>query len=252
MNFTINPNFQFLENDLKKILEDFKKEGTLIGSDKRNVIKFFPLKDLVINVKSFKTPAFINKIVYQYFRKSKARRSFEYANRLLENGVGTPQPIAYFEEYSLLGLEKSFYISEQMQCDLTYRELVLNPDYPDYENILRQFTQFSFELHEKGIEFLDHSPGNTLIKNLGNGRYAFALVDLNRMNFDQKLSFERRMKNLSRLTHREDMVAVMSDEYAKLYHQPYEKVFGKMNALTFKFQKKYHRKIELKKKLKLK
>ncbi len=251
MNFIINPNFKFLENDLEKILDNFKEKGTLIGSDKRNIIKFFPMGGLIINVKSFKKPTFINQIVYKYFRKSKARRSFEYANLLIEYGVGTPQPIAYVEEYSLLGLERSFYISEQMQCDLTYRELVLDPEYPDYQNILRQFTQFSFELHEKGIEFLDHSPGNTLIKNLGNGKYAFSLVDLNRMNFDQNLSFERRMKNLSRLTHREDMVAEMSTEYAKLYHQPYEKVFGKMNALTTKFQKKYHRKIELKKKFKL-
>lgn len=252
MNFTINSDFHFLEDDLKKILENFNNEGTLIGNDKRNSIKYFPLGNLVINVKSFKKPTFINKIVYKYFRKSKARRSFEYANRLMKNGIGTPQPIGYFEEYSWLGLERSFYISEQMQCDLTYRELVLNPEYPDYENILRQFTQFSFELHQKGIEFLDHSPGNTLITNMGNGRYAFSLVDLNRMNFERNLGFERRMKNLSRLTHREDMVAMMSDEYAKLYHQSYQKVFEEMNAWTSKFQKRYHRKIELKKKLKLK
>ena len=252
MNFIINPDFKFLEDDLKKVLQNFKTEGVLIGTDKRNAIKYFKVGAITINVKSFKKPSFINSIVYKYFRKSKARRSFEYANRLLENGVGTPQPIAFFEEYSLFGLAKSFYISEQMQSDLTYRELVLNLDYPDYENILRQFTQFSFELHEKGIEFLDHSPGNTLIKSCGNGKYAFFLVDLNRMNFDQNLSFERRMKNLSRLTHREDMVAMMSDEYAKLYRQSYEKIFEKMNVLTSKFQKKYHRKIELKKKLKLK
>ena len=44
------------------------------------------------------------------------------------------------------------------------KELVEIPDFPDHDTILRQFTRFSFNLHEKGIEFLDHSPGNTLIK----------------------------------------------------------------------------------------
>jgi hypothetical protein len=40
---------------------------------------------------------------------------------------------------------------------IDFRELVEVPDYPDHENILRQFTKFTFNLHEKGIEFLDHS-----------------------------------------------------------------------------------------------
>lgn len=244
-----SPQFASLQKELAAVIEQFSNSGTLLENGKRNVIKVFPLSDININVKSFKIPKFYNSIVYKYFRKSKARRSFEYANVLKENNIGTPQPIAYFENYNSLGLHDSYYISEHLQADLTYRELV-ETDYPDSENILRQFTRFSFQLHEKGIEFLDHSPGNTLIKRNAEGQYDFFLVDLNRMKFHTRMPFAARMKNLSRLTPKKEMVMVMSDEYAKLYSRPYVEVFDKMWFYTRKFQEKYFRKRKLKKQLK--
>ncbi|MGZ9675482.1 Kdo domain containing protein [Flavobacterium sp. GNP001] len=230
-------------------IKNFKTTGTVFGDGQRNIIKLFTVDGAVINIKSFKIPNIINQIAYKYFRKSKARRSYEYATRLLENGIGTPQPLAYVEHFNWLGLQSSFYASAHLQTELTYRELVLQPDYPDHENILRQFTAFTFLLHEKGIEFLDHSPGNTLIKNEGNGRYSFYLVDLNRMNFHHEMSFDLRMKNFSRLTPKEEMIAVMSDEYSKLAAIPYDEVFAKMNFYTINFQTKFHRKRARKQKL---
>lgn len=230
-------------------IKNFKTTGTVFGDGQRNIIKLFTVDGAMVNIKSFKIPNIINQIAYKYFRKSKARRSYEYATRLLENGIGTPQPLAYVEHFNWLGLQSSFYASAHLQTELTYRELVLQPDYPDHENILRQFTAFTFLLHEKGIEFLDHSPGNTLIKNEGNGRYSFYLVDLNRMNFHREMSFDLRMKNFSRLTPKEEMIAVMSDEYSKLVTIPYEEVFAKMNFYTIDFQTKFHRKRARKQKL---
>jgi len=225
--------------------------GVLFGDGQRNKIKLFELEGKTINVKSFKIPHLINKIAYKYFRKSKARRSFEYATALLEKGIGTPQPIAYFENYDSVGLKDSYYVSEHLQCDLTFRELVEIPDYPDHSTILRQFTRFSFDLHEKGIEFLDHSPGNTLIKKVGEGQYNFYLVDLNRMNFHDMMDFDLRMKNLSHLTPKKEMIAVMSNEYSKLYTSQSEfEIFEKMWFYTNDFQVKFHNKIKMKKLLK--
>ncbi|MFV8342765.1 lipopolysaccharide kinase InaA family protein [Flavobacterium sp. XS2P39] len=231
------------------MIEDFDSSGVLFGDGQRNTIKLFDLEGKTVNIKSFKIPNVINQVAYKYFRKSKARRSFEYANKLLENGIGTPQPIAYAENFTLLGLEKSFYCSEHLQAELTFRELVQNPDYPDHENILRQFTKFTFDLHEKGIEFLDHSPGNTLIKKGAQNRYEFYLVDLNRMNFHDAMDFDSRMKNFHRLTPKTEMIAIMSEAYAKLYTKKYDEVFAKMWFYTNDFQLKFHRKIARKKKL---
>lgn len=236
--------------DILSLIKSFSTSGQLFGNGQRNIIKLFDIEGVTVNIKSFKIPNIINKIAYRYFRKSKARRSFEYAAILLEKGIGTPQPLAFLENFSVFGLRDSYYVSEHLNADLTYRELVEIPDYPDHENILRQFTRFSFNLHEKGIEFIDHSPGNTLIKKNKEGNYEFFLVDLNRMSFHDSMTFEMRMKNLCRLTPVKDMVAVMSNEYSKLYSESEEKTFETLWKYTTDFQEKFYRKKRLKKKLK--
>ncbi|WP_268847301.1 Kdo domain containing protein [Flavobacterium aestivum] len=250
MQFKINNRLIKYTDSVKSSILEFKSSGKIFGDGKRNIIKLFELDGKTINIKSFKIPNLINKIVYKYFRKSKARRSFEYATLLLEKGIGTPEPIAYLENYNWIGLKDSYYVSEHLQCDLTYRELVEIPDYPDHENILRQFTQFSFLLHQKGIEFKDHSPGNTLILKKSQEQYDFFLVDLNRMEFHKSMPFELRMKNLCRLTPMKEMVAVMSNEYAKLSGESEELIFETLWKYTADFQEKYWRKKRLKKKLK--
>jgi hypothetical protein len=201
-----------------------------------------------INIKAFKIPNIINQVVYSFFRKSKAQRSFEYAIKLKNLGIGTPKPIAYFEYKSNSLFKKSFYVSEQQDCDLTYRELTTNFDYSDYDDMLRAFTRFTYNLHEKGIHFLDHSPGNTLIKKKDKS-YDFYLVDLNRMNFGP-LDFETRIKNFAKLTIHKLMVEIMSDEYAKCIGKPYDKIFDLMWKETEAFQYRFHRKKRLKKRLK--
>lgn len=250
MKYILSPSFKSVENKVLLFISEFKTTGELFGDGKRNVIKLFKLEGMTMNVKSFKIPNLINKIAYRYFRKSKARRSYEYATFLLENGFGTPQPIAYLENHDWIGLKDSYYISEHFQCDITFRQLLELPDYPDHENILRQFTRFSYSLHQKGIEFKDHSPGNTLIKKNAEGKYDFFLVDLNRMDFHQKMSFELRMKNLCRLTPIKEMVVVMSNEYAKLSGESEKLVFETLWKYTADFQEKFYRKKRLKKKLK--
>lgn len=235
---------------IENFINNFSNSGKIFIKGNRNTIKLFELEEaLTLNIKSFKEPNLINKIVYKYFRKSKAQRSFEYALFLLKNDIGTPKPVAYFENSSLLGLKDSYYVSEHLQCDLTYRELV-ETVYPDAENILRQFTQFTFSMHEKGIEFLDHSPGNTLIVKTSEGKYAFYLVDLNRMKFHHQMDFETRMKNLSKITPKEDMIAIMSNEYAKLAGIDEDKIFTTMWKLTQEFQYRFYRKKRIKKRLK--
>lgn len=243
-----------MQEQILDCISDFKTSGKLFGDGKRNVIKLFELEGLTMNIKSFKVPNLINRIVYSSLRKSKARRSFEYATLLLEKGVGTPRPIAYLENYDWMGLRDSYYASEHLKYDLTYRELVEIPSYPDHENILRQFTRFSYDLHQKGIEFKDHSPGNTLIKkreqDSHRAQYDFFLVDLNRMRFHAQLSFDQRMRNLRRLTPEKEMVAVMSNEYAKLSGEAESLIFECLWKYTSDFQEQFHKKKRLKKQLK--
>lgn len=248
MKVVVSEKFQTSKEEILTLLENFDNKGELFGKGARNKIKIFVFGGEKVNVKSFKIPNLVNKIAYRFIRKSKAQRSFEYAHELLQRGIGTPYPVAYAEDTSGLYFQKSFYVSEHLGCDLTFRVLVEDWNYPQWEEILRAFTRFTFELHEKQIQFLDHSPGNTLIKS-NNGDFQFFLVDLNRMNF-KELTFEERMKNFARLTPHKEMVAVMASEYAKLTGKPKEEIFEKMWFNTQEFQRKFRKKRQLKKKLK--
>lgn len=248
MTSKFSSDFLNYKKELSDIIKNFDSNGQIFGNGDRNVIKTIEFEGITLNIKSFKEPNFINQIAYQYFRKSKAKRSFEYATILKDKGIGTPDPVAYFEFKKGIGFGKSFYISKHELPHLTYRELVHNPNYPNHEQILRAFTRFTYELHEKGVEFLDHSPGNTLIY-LNDKTYNFALVDLNRMRFKQ-LDFRERMFNFRRLTPKKRMVEVMSDEYSQLIQKPKKEVFELMWEFTQEFQRKFHKKQKRKKLLK--
>lgn len=247
MNYVVNTDFQSHEQQLISFIQNYETTGEDFGNQDRNSLKLFELDGSTINVKSFKIPNIVNQITYRFFRKSKAQRSFEYANTLTELGIGTPKPIGFFEYQSLLLFKKSYYISAHLQYDLTYRELTTDLNYQDHEAILRAFTRFTFELHEKGINFLDHSPGNTLIQ-LNNGDYKFYLVDLNRMRFED-MNFQERIKNFAKLTIHKSMIEVMSDEYAKLINRPYKDVYNLMWQETEVFQNRFHRKRRIKNKI---
>jgi len=235
------------EAKLLGFINHFHTEGHKIYGGSRNTLKTFELEHSKVTIKAFKTPNAVNRIVYNYFRKSKAQRSYEHALKLLELGIGTPKPIAYMEESNAFSFLDSYYICEHIDYDLTYRELVQNPNVPNHEEILRAFTQFTFKMHEAGIFFKDHSPGNTLICKVEIG-YKFYLVDLNRMTFGN-LDFDTRMDNMKRLTPKKEMVAIMANEYSKYSGEGELKIFETLWAKTTHFQMKFRRKRQLKNKL---
>lgn len=251
MKLVIHPEFIHLQKDIEKILTNFDVQGNLLVKGSRNTIKTYDVNSQLLNVKSFKKPNALNSIVYKFLRDSKAERSYKYALKLLKSGIGTPQPIAFSETSTALCLGKSFYVCEHIVTEFTYRDLVENPSLQDHEAMLRAFTVFCVKLHDAGIEFKDHSPGNTLIKVNEDRSFSFYLVDLNRMTFHDSMSFEERMYNLRRLTPKKEMVAIMASEYAKHFKQKSEQeIFDLLWKLTSEFQMKFHRKQSMKKKIK--
>ncbi|WP_324068720.1 MAG: lipopolysaccharide kinase InaA family protein [Flavobacterium sp.] len=249
-NFKIDSKFHSIKELILDNIVNFNSKGKILVNGQRNAIKLFDVDDITLNIKSFKKPNLVNKIAYRYFRKSKASRSFEFASKLMEMQIGTPQPVAFFEHFDLVGLNESYYVCEHLENVFEFRAIVQNEDFTNREEIIRQFTRFTFQMHQNGVEFLDHSPGNTLIKDNYNGSYSFYLVDLNRMKFHNTIDFQTRMKNLSKITHKKDMIEVMSNEYVKLSGEPEAVVFETMWKLTADFQFRFHRKKRIKKKLK--
>lgn len=247
----VNNNYKTTQTEIKSIIDNFDLINDYIAKGTRNSIKKKKLdSDKIATIKSFKIPNIINKFVYRFFRKSKAERSYEYAKELIRLGFLTPYPIAFVENKTAVSFRDSYYFCELVEADLTYRELVEIPTWENRNEILKQFTKFTFDLHEAGIEFLDHSPGNTLIKQIGDNQYEFYLVDLNRMNFHDSMSFDIRMKNFSRLTPKKEMIEIMGKEYAKLINKPEQEVIEEMWNKTQEFQQKFQTKQARKKKLK--
>lgn len=248
MKFIFTSSFEKYQNTFEKIVLNFKNEGTLIGSDKRNAIKYFEVDGEKINVKSFKQPNFFNKIIYNYFRKSKARRSFEFAIMLQKNGFGTPEPMAYLENFDWIGLTTSYYFSRQLDDVFMFREAIFDVNFENRELITKKYTQFFFNLHEKGIEFVDNTSGNTLIRKTTTD-YEFFLVDLNRMNFHQSMSLKLRISNLAKLTNDPFIIKIISEEYSRLLHDSTNDFYTKLLFESDKFQNKFQRRRNLKKKL---
>ncbi|WP_282086438.1 Kdo domain containing protein [Aquimarina algiphila] len=245
--FVIHSEYIGIQDEVKETIKNFETYNDILGDAERNVIKIVEIEGGKYTIKSFKVPNLINQIVYRFFRKSKAERSYSYANNLLALEIKTPFPLAYDLYTTPFLFKKSYYVSELLEYNLTYRELVRQPDYPDHENILRAFTQFTYDLHEKGVLFLDHSPGNTLIVKTDTG-YDFYLVDLNRMEF-KDLDMDTRIRNFSRLTPKKEMVAIMANEYAKLTGVDESMIYQKMWGLTEAFQQKFYKKRALKRKI---
>ena len=239
-NFVVHPKYTQLAAKLKDVLQNFPSRGEYITKGERNEIKMVQLGGYSLNIKKFRTPNPFQSLVYRFARKSKAQRSYEYALKLQDLGINTPSPVAYLEIFSG-GLKQSFYVSEHLDYDFDFRELIHNPGFKKRNEVLKQFTKFTFKLHENGVNFLDHSPGNTLIVETAKNRYNFYLIDLNRMRFEQ-MDFEKRMHNFRRLWLSKTMIKVIAEEYAELSGKSYSETHRLMAKHSRAFQKKINSK----------
>ncbi|MEA3288892.1 MAG: hypothetical protein U9Q04_01820, partial [Campylobacterota bacterium] len=189
----------------------------------------------------FKKPHIINRLVYTFFRDSKAKKSYDYSIRI---GQFTPQPIGYIEFYESGLISSSYFISEMFEYDFTIREPLLDRNFPDKEEVLKTFARFTFNLHEHHIFHQDYSPGNILIKKNGS-EYIFKVVDINRMQF-LPLDIDQRLKNFSKLWMKDEDLKTVAKEYASLIN--IHEVDAEAKALRYSHAHKAR--INLKKRLK--
>ncbi|OHE16230.1 MAG: hypothetical protein A2540_00495, partial [Sulfurimonas sp. RIFOXYD2_FULL_37_8] len=198
------------EEFLKNIKSYFESEKKSIHKA-RNEIKIISFKDEDLVVKSFKIPNPVNKIVYTFFKDSKAKKSYENSIKIM--GFA-PKPIGYIEFKKFGLIDESYFISEAFTYDFSIREPLLDNDFVDKKAIFNAFAEFTFDLHEKGIFHLDYSPGNILVKKESK-RYIFKIVDINRMEF-RSLSLDERLINFSKLWAKDEDLKLIVKEYCKL------------------------------------
>ena len=237
---TLNNNFENFQDFLLNIKSYFNDSSQTIHKA-RNELKIINYDNIDTVVKSFKVPNILRKIIYTYFRDSKAKKSYEYSLRIKEF---TPQPIGYIEFYTTGLIDDSYFISEKFDYDFTIREPLLDSKFEDRDEIFKAFARFTYSLHQNNILHQDYSPGNILIKKSSDG-FVLKIVDINRMDF-KELTLDERLKNFNKLWANDDDIKTMAKEYALVSNKDARNCI----KIAQNYNTKHKNKINMKKRLK--
>lgn len=208
------------------------KEGEVIHS-RRNELRDMTFSGVDMIVKSFAVPNLVNRLVYGVFRKSKAQRSYEYAEKLNSLGIKSPAPIAYYTERCGLLFSHSYYISQKSTCRYTFYDVIDNVKLENRELYLRCVGRMTAKMHEAGVYPLDYSGGNILL-DVVEGEPQFELVDLNRMSFG-RIDMDKGCRGFERLNVEPSALAIMAQEYAK------ERGFDEAKCVELVQQYRWHK-----------
>jgi len=179
----------------------------------RNELRSYAWHGYEVVVKSFKKPNFINQLVYGFLRKSKAERSYLYAEKLLRAGIDTPRPVGFVERRKGLRFADSYYISLHSALPWTYIDL-MKGKLADSEPYLREIGRVAGRMHEAGIIHPDFSRGNLLLGER-NGKPAVEVVDLNRLHF-HAVSIAEGVENFHHLPATAEMRRSLAEGYAEV------------------------------------
>ena len=213
MKIIINPEYEYLRDWIEKLPSSFESNGEILYKG-RNILKVFSLDNGTdINVKRYRKPHFFNRIVYTFFRKSKAARAYYYTLKIAKKGFDTAEAIAYIEIKQNSLLSDSYFVSRQCHNVKEIRECHSGP-LSGNEDLIEAFTRYCASLHDAGIYHLDFSSGNILYRN-DKGKYTFILIDVNRMKF-MPVSYDKGCRNFARLFVDDDIYRHLGMIYSEL------------------------------------
>ena len=210
MRVVIHPKYEHLRVWFEQLPTTFAQQGEVIYEE-RNQIRTMDAKGLPVVVKRFHRPAFLNRMVYSWFRKPKAQRAYENALELFKRGISTPEPVGYV----LCGdglLTESYLVTLPSRFTHTFYDF-RDGKIAGKEDLIAAFARFAASLHNAGVLHKDFSPGNILYGQ-ENGEWQFELVDINRMRFGS-VSPKEGCYNLCRLWGKSDFFETLSPVYAK-------------------------------------
>ena len=187
----------------------------------RNLVKTLtitsPRRESVdVAVKAFAVPAWPKGFIYAHLRRSKALRSMRNAQKLLELGINTPEPVACIEHHHSACLTHSYYVCRYWRQNYDLAALLYRGDSQnaDTDRLLAQLAEFTNAQHNRGVRHRDYNPGNILVRATGSS-YDFALVDLNRLRF-RHMDAGDRIEGLVRLATQTEHLGTLGRQYATL------------------------------------
>lgn len=244
----VKTQYQLTDNkyqDLVLNIDQYFAQSTTVIYQGRNQLKEVAFLGEIFIVKLYKKPSALNQFIYGFIRNSKAKKSYFYAQKISK---WTPLALAYTQNYYYGLLRKSYLICQKsdnqfdMLAILTDKEADISDN--NRQNLITQFVDWTYELHENGICHLDYWNGNILVKKINN-HYQFNLVDINRMRFG-KLSAKLRAKSFQRMVVSDKNLKNMSKQYANLANFDEDKFYTMVVNYRQKLQKFKARKYKIK------
>lgn len=205
----INPAYCRLEPSVRQALLGFDHMGALVY-DKRNQVRIMDIGGIKVAVKRFRRRPFIVSL----FRKSKAAKAYDVAQRLVGEGIGTPDPIAC--QSGRFSSSSEFFLSVAVDA-VSAAELLRHRDFD--RDLAAELARFIRSLHVKGIWHKDLNLSNILVDNALSYPEKFILIDNNRTAFtkpSQSPSLNKVVANLMRVTHRRDLQKCLLENYAAI------------------------------------
>lgn len=249
MKLRLHPAYQSLRPFVESLPDAFDAGGETLHEG-RNTIRAFTVGGERLVVKRFKRPGPVRSVIYGFLRKSKARRAYEHAERLLTLGIDTPTPVAWSEYRRHGRLTACYFVSLRSGFTPLAAATAAFPA-PGTMPVLDAFARYAVSLHDAGVEHEDFNHGNILYRYAAPEGYRFQLIDINRMRFHRRpLPLRRCMVNLRRLACPAVAFLYVLDRYAEirgwnvddtlLRGTFFRLVLGRRKALKKRFRERHH------------
>ena len=244
---SVHPDYAYLKQFIEQIPVFFNKTGHILH-DGRNNVKLFEVNNEPLIVKKYKLPNIFQRVVYTFFKKSKAERAYLYAGVFRERGFNTPHEIAYIQ-INHFGLLKDCYFLSTFTSDLPL--LPVLKQRPIKTQLVNELAAFLVNLHLKGIMHGDLNLTNILFRQ-EKECYKFSLIDINRSRFLKSPSTKDCIDDLKRVTHDKVLLQSIVYQYATIRNWSKEECVKQVMKRLSRLEKQKQRKYQILKILRIK
>ena len=207
MKVHIHPHYAAYESYIRAIpSEEYEREE--VYCNRRNTVERVRFGDKDFVIKKYKRTALINCLIYTWFRKSKAQRAFEYAELFLQRGIETAPPVAYIEIKKNGFFHTGYFISEYLPYPLVTDMFGTEMEEEEKKRLRHDLVDFTLQLHLNKVLPLDYNPKNIFYRKT-NGKYHFALIDINRLKLGKVPGIRMSMNAFSQL-------GIPADDFMKI------------------------------------
>lgn len=199
MRYIIAPEYRHLDGWIRQLIAgDYSPDK--IYCNKRNTVELVSYGPRKFVLKKYKRVGLLKGLIYTVFRKTKARRAYEYAALLREKGIGTPREVAYAEIARAGIFRDGYFLSEYVDWPILaywYYSGVFTP--AERNELVDAISHFVLRLHQAGFVPHDLNLSNIMYHCTPDGKYQFQILDINRMTTGRQPGLSAAMKSFHQM-----------------------------------------------------